>query len=89
MERAFDALEKLSNLAERNVRFHISVSAGSGSGFGWPMKGIYIREPVIDKPKEYSISVEPVFLNEDQIGNIFQTICNSILLQHFSLFYKL
>lgn len=34
------------------------------------MKGVYIREPIIDKPKEYSISVEPVFHNEDQIGKI-------------------
>ncbi|CAL8107213.1 unnamed protein product [Orchesella dallaii] len=67
VEKAFDALEKLSKLPDKNVRFNVTVSAGSGSGFGWPMKGIYIREPVIEKPKEYSISIEPVFFKEDTI----------------------
>lgn len=69
VEKAFEAMEKLSCLPEKNIRFQVTVSAGSGSGFGWPMRGIHIREPVINKPKEYSISVEPIFLKEDQIGN--------------------
>jgi hypothetical protein len=57
VEKAFHVLEKLSTLPERDVRFNITVTPTTGSGSGWPMKSIYIRDPPVDKSKEYSINI--------------------------------
>lgn len=71
VEKAFQVLSDLSVLPERDVRFKITVSPTSGSGSGWPMKAIYIRDPPVEKCKEYTINVDPVFFNEDSIGKLW------------------
>ncbi|XP_076685935.1 tripeptidyl-peptidase 2-like isoform X2 [Andrena cerasifolii] len=56
VERAFDSLVTYSNIPERDVRFSVSCGANNS-------KGIHMRTGVIDRPKDYAITVEPVFLN--------------------------
>lgn len=56
VERAFDNLVTYSNIPERDVRFSVSCGANNS-------KGIHMRTGVIDRPKDYAITVEPVFLN--------------------------
>jgi len=66
--KAADILEVLSASLERDVRFNITVANAQGAGSGWPMKGIYIRDPPLDKAKEFTVSVDPVFLKEASVG---------------------
>ncbi|XP_015431328.1 PREDICTED: tripeptidyl-peptidase 2 [Dufourea novaeangliae] len=58
VERAFDALTTYSNVPERDVRFSISCGANNS-------KGIHMRTGIIDRPKDYAITVEPVFFNTE------------------------
>ncbi|XP_076661783.1 tripeptidyl-peptidase 2-like [Halictus rubicundus] len=58
VERAFESLITYSNAPERDVRF--SVSCG-----GYNTKGIHMRTGIIDRPKEYTVNVEPIFLNTE------------------------
>ncbi|XP_078038479.1 tripeptidyl-peptidase 2-like [Augochlora pura] len=58
VERAFDTLTTYSDVPERDVRF--SVSCGGNNA-----KGIHMRTGVIDRPKDYAITVEPIFLNTE------------------------
>lgn len=51
-----------------DVRFNITVTATQGCGSIWPFKSIYIRDPPVDKSKEYTVNVDPVFFKEDLIG---------------------
>lgn len=78
MEPAFNALEYLSKVKERDVRFNLSINSGSGGGSTWPMKGIYIRDPSLDKPKEYAVTVDPVFFKEESVG-MSCYLCTQIL----------
>jgi len=68
VEKALQTLEMLSSVPERDVRFNISVTSGAGGGSSWPLRGIYIRDPPLEKSREYSISVEPVFFKEESVG---------------------
>ncbi|XP_076246823.1 tripeptidyl-peptidase 2-like isoform X2 [Calliopsis andreniformis] len=58
VERAFDKLVTYNDVPERDVRFSISCGANNS-------KGIHMRTGVIDRPKDYAITVEPVFLNSE------------------------
>ncbi|XP_043258788.1 tripeptidyl-peptidase 2 isoform X2 [Colletes gigas] len=58
VERAFDNLITYNNVPERDVRFSISCGANN-------LKGIHMRSGIINRPKDYAITVEPVFLNTE------------------------
>uniref|UniRef100_A0A1B6CLJ0 Tripeptidyl-peptidase 2 n=1 Tax=Clastoptera arizonana TaxID=38151 RepID=A0A1B6CLJ0_9HEMI len=60
VEKAFDHLVNFANAPERDVRFHITCGTGNN-------KGIYIRQHLQDKPREYSVFIEPVFANSDKV----------------------
>lgn len=38
-----------------------------------------MRSGVIDRPKDYAITVEPVFINSENIGNIF---ARNLMIKH-------
>lgn len=63
VERAFDNLILCSDAPERDVRFAINCGVNTS-------KGIHIRTGVIARPKDYAVTVEPVFINSENIGNI-------------------
>ncbi|XP_046818750.1 tripeptidyl-peptidase 2 isoform X1 [Vespa crabro] len=58
VERAFDNLVAYCDAPERDVRFSISCTAHNS-------KGIHMRIGVIDRPKDYPVTVEPVFLDSE------------------------
>ncbi|XP_017876642.1 tripeptidyl-peptidase 2 isoform X2 [Ceratina calcarata] len=58
VERAFDHLVTYTNVPERDVRFTISCGPNNG-------KGIHMRSGIIDRSKDYAVTVEPVFLNSE------------------------
>lgn len=62
VERAYENLVKFSNQTETMIRF--AVNAGLGS------KGIHVRNgnPL---PTEYPVTVEPAFMNDKEICNLF------------------
>ncbi|KAI4503188.1 hypothetical protein M0802_001410 [Mischocyttarus mexicanus] len=60
VERAFENLVSYSDAPERDVRF--AVNCGTNNS-----KGIHMRIGVIDRPKDYSVTVEPVFLDSENI----------------------
>ena len=93
VDRAFDHLVAYHNQQERDVRFHVTV-ANSGPS----MKGIYMRDTLTSKPKEFSITVEPFFLNHEereaeskiQFNVHLALACNASWVQipkHFDLMY--
>lgn len=51
------------------MRFNVTVTS-PGYTPGWPLKGIYIRDPPLNKAKEYTVSVDPVFFQEDTVGKV-------------------
>lgn len=61
VERAFDHLVAYANVPERDVRFSISCSLNNA-------KGIHLRGGYIDRPKDCPITVEPIFLDSDNVG---------------------
>lgn len=63
VERAFDNLVSCCDAPERDVRFAVNCGVNNS-------KGIHMRTGVIDRPKDYAITVEPVFINSENIGNI-------------------
>ncbi|KAG7205321.1 hypothetical protein KM043_007323 [Ampulex compressa] len=58
VERAFDNLVTYATVPERDVRF--SINCGTNNS-----KGIHIRAGIVDRPKDYAITVEPVFLDSE------------------------
>ncbi|XP_011256902.1 tripeptidyl-peptidase 2 isoform X2 [Camponotus floridanus] len=60
VERAFDNLVSYSDAPERDIRFTINCGVNNS-------KGIHMRTGVIDRPKDYAITVEPVFINSEVI----------------------
>ncbi|XP_024939416.1 tripeptidyl-peptidase 2 isoform X3 [Cephus cinctus] len=58
VERAFENLITFAGSPERDVRFSINCGLNNS-------KGIHIRNGVIDRSKDYAITVEPVFLDSD------------------------
>lgn len=64
VERAFDLLVTYCDAPERDVRFAINCGVNNS-------KGIHIRTGVIDRPKDCAITVEPVFLDTENIGLYF------------------
>lgn len=67
VEHAFDNLLTYKNVPERDVRFSINCGANNP-------KGIHMRTGIIDRPKDFVITVEPVFLNSENTGTILH-IC--------------
>lgn len=76
VERAFDNLISCCDVPERDVRFAINCGVNS--------KGIHMRTGVIDRAKDCAITVEPVFINSENIGNIIR---NDFLYLFFFYFY--
>lgn len=66
VEKAFDSLVANHETVERDVRFRVSCGPGNN-------KGIHIRSGVLDIPKEYSVSVEPIFADADKVGESHST----------------
>lgn len=64
VERAFENLVTFSDVPERDVRFAICCGPNNA-------KGIHMRSGVIDRAKDYAVTVEPVFLNSENTGNNF------------------
>ena len=64
VERAFENLVEYSDAIERDVRFAICCGV-------YASKGIHMRSGVIDRPKDSTITVEPVFLDTENIGAFF------------------
>jgi tripeptidyl-peptidase-2 len=62
VERAFENLVSTADCPERDVRFAINCGANNA-------KGIHLRTGVIDRPRDYAITVEPIFMDTDNIGN--------------------
>ncbi|XP_046586806.1 tripeptidyl-peptidase 2 isoform X1 [Neodiprion lecontei] len=60
VERAFDHLVAYSGAPERDVRFSITCSLNNA-------KGIHLRGGVLDRPKDCPITVEPIFLDSDNV----------------------
>lgn len=67
VERAFENLVNNANAPERDIRFTVNCGANSA-------KGIHLRTGVIDRPKDYAITVEPTFLDSENIGKFEQII---------------
>ncbi|XP_043288637.1 tripeptidyl-peptidase 2 isoform X2 [Venturia canescens] len=59
VERAFENLVEYSDAIERDVRFAISCGVNAS-------KGIHLRSGVIDRPKDCTITIEPVFLDTEK-----------------------
>ncbi|CAL7943225.1 unnamed protein product [Xylocopa violacea] len=59
VERAFDNLVTYCNVPERDVRFTVICGVNNA-------KGIHMRGGIIDRPKDYAITIEPVFLNSEK-----------------------
>lgn len=64
VERAFENLVEYSDASERDVRFAISCGVNAS-------KGIHLRSGVIDRPKDCTITIEPVFLDTENTGQFF------------------
>ncbi|RLU16741.1 hypothetical protein DMN91_010941 [Ooceraea biroi] len=60
VERAFDNLVSYNDAAERDIRFAVNCGVNNS-------KGIHMRTGVIDRPKDYAITVEPVFITSETI----------------------
>lgn len=60
VERAFENLVENSKAIERDVRF--SINCGNNNS-----KGIHLRNGIIDRPKDIAITIEPVFLDNENI----------------------
>uniref|UniRef100_T1IXT2 Tripeptidyl-peptidase 2 n=1 Tax=Strigamia maritima TaxID=126957 RepID=T1IXT2_STRMM len=61
VEKCFDHLLAYADAPEWNVRFHISCGSDT--------KGIYIRDAVkLSKPSEYTITVEPQYLDDTNMA---------------------
>ncbi|XP_058831362.1 tripeptidyl-peptidase 2 [Topomyia yanbarensis] len=67
VEKAFEHLVAYSGLIENNLRFSVSVGTNGA-------KGIHMRQGLLTKPEEFSVSIEPIFFNDkyaspaDKIG---------------------
>lgn len=62
VERAFENLVSYNDAPERDIRFVVNCGVNNS-------KGIHIRTGVIDRSKDYAITVEPVFMDSENIGN--------------------
>lgn len=60
VEKAFEHLVNYSSTRERDVRFQVSCGLGNN-------KGIHIRSGIQDSPKEYTVTIEPVFADSDNV----------------------
>ncbi|OXU24497.1 hypothetical protein TSAR_010597 [Trichomalopsis sarcophagae] len=60
VERAFENLVNNANAPERDVRFTINCGTNNA-------KGIHLRAGVIDRPRDYAITVEPAFLDSENV----------------------
>lgn len=63
--KAFELLQLFGNTNERFIRYKIECSGGVP---GYNMQGIYIRDPPLAAPREFTIFVTPVFYQKDKIG---------------------
>ncbi|XP_058803991.1 tripeptidyl-peptidase 2 isoform X2 [Phymastichus coffea] len=60
VEQAFDNLVATANSSERDIRFAINCGPHNA-------KGIHLRAGVIDRAKDYAITIEPIFMDTDSI----------------------
>ncbi|KAH1023665.1 hypothetical protein HUJ04_012827 [Dendroctonus ponderosae] len=61
VDKAFDYLIAYQSIRERNVRFQLQCGSSS-------TKGIYLRTKTNSKKHIFKVSVEPRFLNEDEVS---------------------
>ena len=64
VEKAFENLVTYASTRERDVRFQVSCGLGNN-------KGIHVRSGLQDTPKEYTVTIEPVFADSDNVGKSF------------------
>lgn len=62
VDRAFEHLAAYHSQQERDVRFHVTVSNPGGQ----TLKGIYMRDVSLTKCKEFNVTVDPRYLNEEE-----------------------
>uniref|UniRef100_A0A0A9YF50 Tripeptidyl-peptidase 2 n=2 Tax=Lygus hesperus TaxID=30085 RepID=A0A0A9YF50_LYGHE len=62
VEKAFDYLVTYSQSPDNQVRFNINVNGSKD-------KGIYMRSGLQNKPKDFSINIEPVFADSSNIDS--------------------
>lgn len=72
VEKAFENLTEFSDAPERDVRFKVTCGPNGN-------KGIHIRTGVLDMPKEQNVVVEPIFLDADNIGELYCVLLNLVI----------
>ncbi|XP_034947596.1 tripeptidyl-peptidase 2 isoform X1 [Chelonus insularis] len=60
VEKAFENLVANCQAVERDVRFAINCGVNNS-------KGIHLRSGVIDRPKDCAVTIEPIFLDTDNV----------------------
>ncbi|GLH08749.1 Tripeptidyl-peptidase 2 [Gryllus bimaculatus] len=60
VEKAFEHLTQYHNQPERDVRLHVSCGVSNS-------KGIHLRGGLQDRPKDYTVNVEPFFADADNM----------------------
>jgi hypothetical protein len=68
VEPLVEKLSLYSNAPERDVRFDLIVGGNA--------KGIYVRDANVNPQREFGVTVEPVFLDSDNIGNPIKMIAS-------------
>ncbi len=67
MDRAFEHLVSYADSADRDVRFRVKVSGGAAAtAVAAHSRGIYMRDVPTNKSREFNVTVEPLFLNDDE-----------------------
>jgi len=61
VEKAFDNLVNFQETPDRDVRFHIMCGPGNN-------KGIHVRSGTLTAPKDYAVSIDPVFADSDNVA---------------------
>lgn len=72
VEKLFDYLKTYKSEAENRMRFAISVGNGN--------KGIHMRSGQLNKPEEFSVTVEPLMFNEKYAGNYLRTLLSLLVI---------
>ncbi|XP_071441524.1 tripeptidyl-peptidase 2 [Hetaerina americana] len=65
VEKAFEHLTSNCNHPDRDVRFHVTCGFGGGTTGLSNCKGIHIRGGLQDRPRDFSVTVEPIFAKAD------------------------
>ncbi|XP_014208208.1 tripeptidyl-peptidase 2 isoform X2 [Copidosoma floridanum] len=89
VEPAFENLVATADCPERDVKFSINCGVNNA-------KGIHLRNGVLDRPKDYAITIEPTFLDNDNVDasrkidfNVRFTLVSDATWVHFPTHFDL